>query len=177
MVELLIVVGIIVVVSAISLPTVTRSIRTYRLNGTAANVASSLQLARLSAVRMNRTNPPVAWRNLVIGGQNVVWVDLNSNGGPDATEPQYNFPSEIQLNPGGAPSLASMGYATTQVGAAAVAFDPRGAVNFGAGAPTVYVFVFGYANQPQQGFTAVSVMPTGKTQQWRAATNGPWQKR
>ena len=174
MIELLIVVGVIVTVTAISIPTITRSVRTYRLGGTAANVAGTLQLARFNAVRLNRSNPPLSWRMLVQGNQNVVWVDLNNNGGPDATEPQQMFPMEIQFIPAGsAPSIASMGYANTQVSPAAVAFDSRGAVNFGAAAPVVYVFMLGYPNRLQEGFTAVSLLPTGKTQQWRADANGP----
>jgi len=178
MVELLVVVGIILAVSAISFPTVTRSVRVYRLSGTAANVAGTLQLARLNAVRLNRSTPPLAWRLRVQGNQNIVWVDLNNNGAPEATEPQQMFSADIQFLPAGtAPSVASMGYANTQISPAAVAFDSRGAVSFGAAAPVVYVFVLGYANRPQEGFTAVSLMPTGKTQQWRAAANSPWQKR
>lgn len=178
LVELLIVIGIILVVSAISFPGVTRSIRAYRLNGTAANVSGTLQLARFDAVRLNRSTPPLSWRTLISGNQNIVWVDRNNNGAPDATEPQQWFSTEIQLLPAGtAPSVASMGYANTQISPAAVAFDAHGTVNFGAAAPAVYVFVFGYANRPSEGYTAVSLLPTGKTQQWRAAANGPWQKR
>jgi prepilin-type N-terminal cleavage/methylation domain-containing protein len=176
--ELLVVITIILVVSAIAFPSVTRSIRTYRLNGMAANVTSTLQLARFDAVRLNRTNPPLSWRMVVVGNQTVVWVDRNGNGAADATEPQVSFPREIQFLPAGTGlSVASMGYGNTQIAPAAVAFDAHGTVNFGAAAPVVYVFVFGYPNQPNEGYTAVSVLPSGKTQQWRATANGPWQKR
>jgi type II secretory pathway pseudopilin PulG len=178
MLELLIVVGIIMVVSAISFPAITRSVRAYRLMSVSANVSSMLQLARFDAVRLNRTNPPLSWRTLVQGNQNIVWIDRNGNGAPDATEPQQWFSTEIRFLPAGTgPSLASMGYVNTQVSPAAVAFDAHGTVNFGVAAPVVYVFVFGYPNQPAEGFAAISVLPTGKTQQWRASANGPWQKR
>jgi type II secretory pathway pseudopilin PulG len=178
MVELLIVVGIVLAVSAISLPTVTRSVRVFRLSGAAANVSGSLQLARFNAVRLNRSNPPLSWRMLVQGNLNVAWSDLNNNGVPDATEPQQAFSTEIRFLPAGtAPSVASMGYANTQISPAAVAFDSRGSVSFGGAAPVVYVFVLGYPNRPSEGYTAVSVMPTGKTQLWSSSANGPWQKR
>jgi prepilin-type N-terminal cleavage/methylation domain-containing protein len=176
--ELLIVVGIILVVTAISFPAVTRSVRAYRLSGVAANVSSTLQLARFDAVRLNRTNPPLAWRTLVQGNQNIVWIDRNGNGAPDATEPQQWFSTEIRFLPAGTGlSVASMGYANTQVSPAAVAFDAHGTVNFGVAAPVVYVFVFGYPNRPAEGYSAVSLLPSGKTQQWRATSIGPWQKR
>ena len=176
--ELLIVVGIILVVTAISFPAVTRSVRAYRLGGVAANVSSMLQLARFDAVRLNRTNPPLFWRTLVQGNQNVVWIDRDGNGAPGATEPQQSFSTEIQFLPAGTGlSIASMGYAAAQVSPAAVAFDAHGTVNFGVAAPVVYVFVFGYPNQPAEGYTAVSLLPSGKTQQWRATSNGPWQRK
>ena len=178
MLELLIVVGIIMLVSAISFPAITRSVRAYRLGGAAANLSSTLQLARFDAVRLNRSNPPLSLRRVIVGNLNVVWVDRNGNGAPDATEPQQSFSTEIQFLPAGTGlSVASMGYATTQVSPAAVAFDARGTVNFGVAAPVVYIFVFGYPNQPNEGYTAVSLLPSGKTQQWRASANGPWQKR
>ena len=178
MVELLIVVGIVLAVSAISLPTVTRSVRAYRINGAAANVSGSLQLARFNAIRLNRSNPPLSWRKLVQGNLNVLWADLNNNGVADATEPQQSFSTELQFLPAGtAPSVASMGYANTQISPAAVAFDSRGSVSFGGAAPVVYVFVLGIPNRTSEGFSAVSVMPTGKTQMWRSSANGPWQKR
>jgi prepilin-type N-terminal cleavage/methylation domain-containing protein len=176
--ELLVVVSIIMVVSAIAFPTVTRTIRVYRLNGMAANVSSMLQLARFEAVRLNRTNPPLSMRSLVVGNQTVLWVDRNGNGAIDATEPQTSFPREIQFLPAGTGlSVASMGYANTSISPAAVAFDGHGTVNFGVAAPVVYVFVFGYPNQPNEGYTAVSLLPSGKTQQWRASAIGPWQRR
>ncbi len=178
LVELLIVVGIVLVVTTIAFPSVTRSMRAYRLNSTAADVTGTLQVARYTAIRMNRTNPPVSWRNIVQGNQNIVWVDSNNNGGPDATESRFQFTTDIGIiAAGNAPSVATMGYATTQVAPAAIAFDARGTVNFGGAAPTVYVLIFGYVNRPQEGFTAVSVTPLGKTQQWRAPANGPWQRR
>lgn len=179
MLELLIVIGIILVVSAISFPAVTRSVRAYRLSGVSANVSSMLQLARFDAVRLNRTNPPLSWRTIVQGNQNVVWIDRDGNGAPGATEPQQSFSTEIRFLPAGTGlSIASMGYgAAAQVSPAAVAFDAHGTVNFGVAAPVVYVFVFGYPNLPAEGYTAVSLLPSGKTQQWRASANGPWQKR
>ena len=177
-IELLIVVGIILVVTTIAFPSVTRSMRAYRLSSTAANVAGSLQLARFNAVRLNRTNPPVSWRWVIQGNQNILWVDENNNGAPDATEPRVQFATDITvLTAGNAPSVASMGYASTQISPGAIAFDARGTVNFGANAPTVYVLVFGFAGLPAEGYTAVSVTPFGKMQQWRASANGKWQKR
>jgi prepilin-type N-terminal cleavage/methylation domain-containing protein len=176
--ELLIVVSIILVISAVAFPSITRSVRTYRLGSMAASVSGTLQLARFDSVRLNKTNPPLSWRMLIVGNQTRVWSDRNGNGVADATEPQESFSREIQFMPAGTGlSIATMGYGNTQQTPAAVAFDARGSVNFGAGAPVVYVFVFGYPNSPNDGYTAVSVLPSGKTQIWRASANGPWQKR
>ena len=183
LVELLVVVGIILVITTIAFPSVTRTMRVYRLNSTAAQVTGTLQVARYTAIRANAMNPPLSWRRIVQGNQNVVWVDVNNNGAPDATEPQYSFTNDIQIDPTGAPNVASMGYPATIVSPGAIAFNARGTLSFGAGAgfgagaPAVYVLIFHYANSPQDGFTAVSVTPFGKTQQWRASQNGVWQKR
>lgn len=176
--ELLIVVSIILVISAVAFPSITRSMRTYRLGSMASEVSGSLQLARFDAVRLNKTNPPLSWRMQVVGNQTVVWSDRNGNGVADATEPRQSFPREIQFLPAGTGlSIATMNYNNPQQLPVAVAFDARGSVNFGVAAPVVYVFVFGYPNSPNDGYTAVSVLPSGKTQIWRASANGPWQKR
>ncbi|MBI1750803.1 MAG: GspH/FimT family pseudopilin [Acidobacteria bacterium] len=178
LVELLIVVGILLVLSAFAFPTVTRSIRTYRLSGAATNVSSMLQLTRFEAVRLNRSNPPLSWRSQLQGGQSVFWVDVNNNGALDSTEPQARFSLEMQFLPAGtAPSVTSMGYASTQISPAAISFDSRGTVSFGVAPPVVYVLVLGYANQPAEGYRAVTVTPSGKTQMWSAGADGVWQKR
>ena len=54
LIELMIVVAIIMVVSAMALPSMARGITTIRLRGAATTIAGMVQKARIEAVRTNR---------------------------------------------------------------------------------------------------------------------------
>jgi prepilin-type N-terminal cleavage/methylation domain-containing protein len=178
MVELLTVIVIILVVSAIATPNVLRAIRTYRLTAASRDVANLLLRARFEAVRLNRQNPPLLVRTQVVGGRDLFWIDLNSNGNAEATESQVLLPSEIRsMAPGGAaPNTASMGLGATTQLTAAVAFNPRGVLEFGVAAPTTFVVILGYAAQPDIGFRAITITPLARSQTWRAPLNGTWMR-
>lgn len=169
LVELLIVTVVILVVLAIVTPSILRTMATYRLNSTAVNVANMLQRARYEAIKKDTI---VRCR----GNVTTVWVDLNNNGVPDPSEPQFLLPPDIQwVNPGGTvPDSTSMNLGPTQQPAGVIAFDSRGAVNFGAAAPAVYVMYLGYANNPDYGYKAISLQPLGRTKVWAASANGRW---
>lgn len=53
LVELLVVVGLIAIMTAVSLPAIGRFIRNYRIRGAVAQVASELQRARATAIKKN----------------------------------------------------------------------------------------------------------------------------
>jgi len=170
-IELLVAALIMAVVLALAIPNVMRSWNSYQLNTAAINVASILERARYEAIRQNTT------LNCLIQQQGNSWVlgvDVNKNGVVDPTEPQFLMGGPVQLLPAGvAPGPASMGYPNAQIPRGVVAFDSRGAVNFGAGGQVVYVL---YMALPQRtfGFRAVTIMPYGTTQRWSAVPGGRW---
>ena len=170
--EGLVSVTIILTMVAIAIPMLNSSWAVYRLSGTATDVANILQRTRYEAIR---TNTVLACRAQQQGTSWVVWADLNKNGALDATEPQMLLSGPVTfLADGVAPDPSSMGYTNTQVPQGSIAFDSRGGVSFGAGAPAVYVVYLGYVNDPHYGYKAVTVIPSGKTKVWTAASGGKW---
>jgi prepilin-type N-terminal cleavage/methylation domain-containing protein len=124
LVELLIVVAIILVVSALALPSMARGITTIRLRGAAVTVAGMIQKARIEAVRTNRIM--VLRQNTLNDGVTpVFWVDgaipqgsttSSQNGRLDNFEPQAMISKEVQLQFSGYPSFDSnalLGYTST----------------------------------------------------------------
>jgi len=89
LVELLVVVAIILIVSAVAVPGAVNAIRNLRLNGAVSDYANLLQQARLRAVRDNRTyqvhigNPA----NNPAPGSTIAWIDVlpaNADGSSGA---------------------------------------------------------------------------------------------
>ena len=175
MIELLTVMGIILLVAAFAIPTVMRSINTYRIGGAATDVYNILQRTRYEAIRRNTT---ITCRGQLVGARWMIWVDMNNNGAQDPTEPMALLAGNAQfIDPTTAPSTASMGYGVTRaVDATGVTFDFRGQVNYGATPPAVLVTYIGAPNQPNLGFRAISVTPAGKMTIWKATTGSRWYK-
>lgn len=84
------------------------------------------------------------------------------------------------LPAGAPPSSASI---TAKLGAAStlttlsgspvsVTFDARGAVS----TLTAYIFYVGSTTNPEFGYRAVILLPSGGTQIWTAPSGGPWQR-
>ncbi len=171
--EALVSVAIILVMTAIAVPYLDTSWAGYRLSGAATNVANIFQRARFEAVRNNTVIPCLVQQQT--NNSWLLWVDLNNNGVLDTNEPEVLLPGPVTILPAGvAPGAASMGYTNTQTVQGAIAFDSRGAVNFGAAAPTVYVLYLSYSGQPNYGYKAVTVIPAGKTKVWGASSGGTW---
>jgi len=171
--ELMASVAIILVVSAIAIPSVMRSWTMYRLNSAAGDVSGIVKRTRYEAIRANTV------LNCLIRQQGNNWilgVDLNGNGVIDPTEPQIILAGPVQLLPAGvAPGPASMGYPNAQAPyPGAIAFDSRGAVRFGPAGQVVYVLYLGYTGQPDYGYRAVTVLPLGTTKIWSSGSTGAW---
>ncbi len=172
MLEMVVVVFIILTVSAIAIPSVLRSVREYRLNATARDVANILQQTRFEAIRRNTI---INCRIQPQGNTTVLWVDVNNNNALDPTERMLLLPVEVQfIAPNAAPGTGSMNFQNAQQPAGSIAFDARGTVNFGAGGAGVYVMFLGYPQEPTYGFKAVSVTPMGQTKVWGASAGGTW---
>jgi len=173
MIEMVVVGAIILIVAAVAVPTVMRSLNTYRLSGAVSDVYNILQRTRYEAIRRNTT---ITCRAQQVGTTWMVWVDMNNNGAQDATEPMILLPNNAQfVGEGTVPPPASMGFPNARtVTAAGVAFDFRGQVNFGANPPAVLVTYIGAPGQPTLGFRALSITPAGKMKIWKATPNSGW---
>lgn len=99
-VELVIVVGIILVVSGLVIPTVTQMWYDMELKSYTAQASDLMQQARLLAAKNNQTYP-IAFQ--VTNGVQQVYVDLNRNGALDAGEPYIDLGRTV-LAAAGAPS-------------------------------------------------------------------------
>jgi Tfp pilus assembly protein FimT len=93
LVEIAIVVMIIAVVAAISLPAVANSIRSYNLRTTAVRVAERLAGARTLAMAKNK-NVTVAFRTNLGGSITQYGYDFSPVGAPDGT-PDTSDPDDV----------------------------------------------------------------------------------
>lgn len=115
MLELLIVVAIVLIVSAMAVPVVMNSVRQMRVRATASEVAGILQTARMRAVRDNTYYHTLSTLVVEGGARRVqVWVDLDDDGAYDAAtattegEPVTLLPSSIFFRADGNPSTDTM---------------------------------------------------------------------
>lgn len=185
MVELVVSICVMLILTALAIPSLMRSMRTYQLNSAAASVSDMLKFTRFEAVRRNTqinflmlNNGPAGW---------LVGADLNNNGAFAATEKQQSISGYATLLPSGiapspnAISAALGGIALTPLSAsgATATFDARGAVRQGVNGALIinpYIFYVGNANDPDSGYRAVVLLPSGSTQIWTAPSVGPWRK-
>lgn len=172
MIELLVVMAIAMVVAALATPTIVQTVRTYRVNTAGKEVANILQRTRYEALRNNST---VGCRPLQVGERTFIYIDLNNNNVMDANEPRIVLPATVQFLPeADVPSVDSMGLGTTRVPAGLIQFDGRGMVNFGGNPPATLLVFFGNQTRPGDGYSAVSLTPTGRTKTWKAGVGSAW---
>src|SRR5215467_7727196 len=187
MVELVVSICVMLVLTALAIPSLMRSMRSYQLNNAAASVSDMLKFTRFEAVRRNTqinlqfTQSGLSW---------LVWTDsfAAGNGGPiDPRDKQQVVAGYPTLLPAGvaptpsAISAALSGAALNTLSGAngSVTFDARGAIRQGIGgavSTSVYVFYVGNATDPDSGYRAVVLLPSGSTQIWTAPNGGPWRK-
>jgi prepilin-type N-terminal cleavage/methylation domain-containing protein len=186
MVELLVVLLIIMIVSGIAVPQIVATLRSYQVSSAASQVADAIKFSRFEAIRRNSNTSFLA---SPLGTRWAVGTDSNGNAALDVSERQYDMSGNMTLLTAAAvPTSGTLAAAlnvpaiTVLSGNAAVqaiAFDPRGAVNFAAsagGVTTVYVFYVGPAFQSTQDYRAVVVMPSGITQVWTGNALTAWRQ-
>ena len=183
MIELIMVLAVILITSAVSMPSFIRAYQRYQVNDAATRMANVIKFTRYEAIRRNA---PVTY---VIGvtpaGTAIAWTDSNGNGAPDAVERQLIFSPNVTLFAAGAGGNAP-NHANLILAAglgpliplsntnAVVQFDQRGAVNPPpAGALVSYV---GSIGLPDAGYRAIILLPSGSMQVWQAdgTNNGNW---
>jgi hypothetical protein len=177
-VELAVSLTVLMILTAIAIPTLMRSFRTYQLNDAAARLTDMLKFTRFEAVRRNKQ---INFLILPAGNNWIAGTDSDGDGSIGPGEKQILINGVVTLLPAGAPPssapiLAKLGATsslTTLSGAAAtVTFDARGAVS-----PLVaYVMYLGSTNSPEFGYRAVILLPSGATQIWTAPAGGTWQR-
>jgi type IV fimbrial biogenesis protein FimT len=185
MVELVVSLSVMLVLTAIAIPSLMRSLRAYQLNDAATRLSAMLKFARFEAVRQNTQ---VNFIMQASGTGYLVGVDSNhdNTGTLDSKEKQELIAGFATLLPSGvAPTptaiTAALGGAvltTVYSGSTAtVTFDARGAIRVGGTVSSnIFVFYIGSTNDPDPGYRAVILLPAGTTQIWSAPTAGPWQQ-
>jgi len=184
MVELAVSMTVLLILSAIAIPELIRSLRTYQLNDAATRVAEMLKFTRFEAVRRNKQ---INFLMQASAGGWLVGTDSDTSGTIDPIEKQQLISGFVTLLPSGvapAPTAitAALGGAalnTKSGSAGSVTFDSRGAIRNGIGgtiSSNTYVFYIGSQTNPEYGFRAVIQLPSGSTQIWTAPQGGPWQQ-
>jgi len=184
MVELAVSLAVLMVLTAIAIPSLMHSFRTYQLNDTAARVSDMLKFTRFEAVRRNRAVP---FQLAQFGNDWVAWADPDNDGILDKIEKQARISGFVTLLPaGGGPPPPTAITNANAVGALTATpanpgplqFDSRGAVRVnGTLTSSVYVFYVGAsANPDEYGYRAVILLPSGATQIWTAPAGGPWKR-
>jgi type II secretory pathway pseudopilin PulG len=191
MVEMTISMVVLMILTAIAIPTLMRSFRTYQLNDAAARLSDMLKFTRFEAVRRNSLEY-FAFNNPSGPGW-VVWTTSSSGStSPLATEKQILITGFATLLPAGGPpgppspaaiatalgvSVSTLNANTLSGNAGRVTFDARGAIRVGGSVSTsVFVFYIGSATNPEFGYRAVIQLPSGGTQVWTAPNGGAWQQ-
>jgi type II secretory pathway pseudopilin PulG len=181
MVELAVSMTVLLILTAIAIPSLLRSFRTYQLNDSAARLSDILKFTRFEAVRLNTTVPLQIQQ---FGNDWSVWADSDRDGILDPTEKQILITGVVTLLPSGTPPsaasiLAKLGATSSldasksgAAGVSSLTFDARGAVS----PLAAYVFYLGSPNSPEFGYRAVILLPSGATQIWTAPAGGPWQR-
>src|SRR5437588_10792647 len=96
MVELAVSLTVLLILTAIAIPSLMRSLRAYQLNDAAARLSDMLKFTRFEAVRRNTQ---VNFLILPSGTDWIVGTDSNNNGSVDATEKQILINGVVTLLP------------------------------------------------------------------------------
>lgn len=173
---------VLLILTAIAIPSLMRSIRAYQLNDAAGRLSDMLKYTRFEAVRRNTV---VDFRMQSSGTGWIIWVDTIRNSTIDAAETQQVISGFATLLPAGAPpnsasitaTLNGATLTTLSGNPGSVTFDARGAIRVGGTVSTsVYVFYVGSATNPEFGYRAVILLPSGAVQIWTAPAGGTWQR-
>lgn len=178
-IELVAALTVILILAAVALPDFSRAYRIYQLNSNATRLAGLLKITRSEAIRRNYA---VDFQVQQTASGWLAWCDTNNDGIADSTETQDPVVDPISLLPAGVPpspdAITALLGALTPIsgGNATISFDARGAVVFGGQPQAVYVLYLGNATNPDFGYRAVVILPSGIIQVWSAPAGGPWNR-
>lgn len=178
MLELGVSLALLLILTAIAIPSLMRSFRTYQLNDAATRVTDMLKFARFEAVRRNKK---VCFLMQQSGSTWIVGTDSSCSGTLDANGRRQVITAFATLLPSGTPPspatiTATLGASSTLTplssASNSVPFDARGAVS----PLAAYVLYLGSAANPEFGYRAVILLPSGTTQIWTAPNGGTWRR-
>jgi len=181
-VELVVSLCVLLILTAIAIPSLMRSLRAYQLNDAATRLSAMLKFTRFEAVRRNTQ---VNFLMQTSGNGYLVGTDSNGDGTLQATEKQELIAGFATVLPSGvapAPNAILTALNTSTLNTvsgdnATVTFDARGAIRVGGNvSASIFVFYIGSTNDPDPGYRAVILLPSGTTQIWSALSGGPWQQ-
>jgi Tfp pilus assembly protein FimT len=176
--ELLVVVAIMMIVMAVTVPSFMAMVQNYKLSSAVEDLSAVIKFTRYEAIRLNT---PITCRTQVVAGTTTVWSDSNpKNGALDPTEKRVVFTGNVNLVAAGAVAgNAALATATNIPALTAVSpatgtftFDARGAVTGAA----VYVLYVGNTGAPNAGYRALILLPSGSVETWKGDTTaaGHW---
>jgi Tfp pilus assembly protein FimT len=183
-VELLVVLLVSMIITAVALPSFMQSYRIYQLNDAANLLAGVLKFTRYEAIRLNvAAATPLKAQVRQSGSSPVitnVFTDSNNSGIVQSTEKQVLFSGNVNLVSASIPPNTS-GLATAvgvstltsvSLSSGSIAFDQRGAITPAA----VNVLYIGNLALPNLGNRAVILLPSGSVQIWTTDASGNWQQ-
>ncbi len=183
-VELLVVLLVSMIITAVALPSFMQSYRIYQLNDAANLLAGILKFTRYEAIRLNvAAATPLKAQVRQSGSSPVitnVFTDSNNSGIVQSTEKQVLFSGNVNLVSASIPPNTS-GLATAvgvstltsvSLSSGSIAFDQRGAITPAA----VNVLYIGNLALPNLGNRAVILLPSGSVQIWTTDASGNWQQ-
>jgi Tfp pilus assembly protein FimT len=166
-VELVVVLAVIMIITAVALPSFIQAYRTYQLNDAATQVAGVLKFTRYEAIRLNvAALTPLKAQIRQAGRITNVFTDSNNDGTVQSTEKQILLSGNANLVSAATPPN-TVGLATA-VGVSAltsvsltsgfIAFDRRAVTP-----AAVNVLYIGNLALPNLGNRAVILLPSGST--------------
>jgi type II secretory pathway pseudopilin PulG len=173
--ELVVSICVMLILTAIAIPSLMRSLRVYQLNSAVANLSDMMKFTRFEAVRQNRK---MSFLMAPTATGWIVWAGLPTDTAPLPKEKQLligGFASLVTAGAPPGPTIAGSGTLNIVSGGictpACFAFDARGAVS----PLQAYVLYIGSINDPDPSYRALVLLPSGSTQVWSAPSSaGPW---
>lgn len=180
LIELIVVITIILIVSAIAVPTLINTVADVRLRSSASTLQGQVQLLRMRAVNDNK---PYRLKMATQAGTLMAYLDLNANDSYDGAEPAVGLAKDVTVATSGNPTMPSTtlnttGWINPATSATNLWFNARGLPCDGVGAcnaPKGYIYFLSQArNMGTTAWAAVSVTPAGRVRVWRW-TGSAWQ--
>lgn len=165
--ELMIVVGILMVITAMAMPKIMTTIADVRLRSAVNSASGLMQQARMMAIKDNQLRK-IKYTNVASGG--FVYVDVNDDDHIQPTEAQVQMGSTIlgYNAPTGLPALVQANLGYSPVVTSVLMFNPRGlpcsAVTTCGSGMVIYFTDSRTVGSP--GWGAVSVSPAGRVKTW-----------